>query len=61
MQNASEFNVQAAKQELFEFDQFLPSLNFEAVKQGGYNDALNYYFQLASKLAICRAKSVSSC
>lgn len=52
MQNASEFNVQAANQELLEFYQFLPSLNFEALEQGEYNDALKRYYEVASALAI---------
>jgi hypothetical protein len=52
MQNASEFNVQAANQELLEFYQFLPSLNFEALEQGGFNDALKRYYEVASALAV---------
>jgi hypothetical protein len=40
MQTASEFDVQGARQELLEFYQYLPSLNFDALEEGKYNDAL---------------------
>lgn len=51
MQNTSAFDVQGARQELLEFYQYVPSLSYEALEQGGYNDALKRYYELASALA----------
>lgn len=51
MQDDRHIDPLKAKQELLEFYQLLPSLNFDALEQGEYNDALRHYYELGSALA----------